>query len=101
MDMIYTTTTGGTVYLNGQRGTLTGLKSEGHTFTHAFVRLDGPVDNDGTYIAPGPMLYVTLGGRKDEGANTWREAVSWRVIDRDEFDRINEIDTLRRDLGWS
>jgi hypothetical protein len=51
----------------------------------------------GSYITPGAMLYVTLGSKTNA---THHEVKTWRVIDRDEFDRINDLDILRRDLGW-
>lgn len=125
-ETLYTEVTGGTVILAGQRGTLTGLQTQrrigtvdGIDTVAAFVRLDGPVDADGRYLAPGPMLYVTLGAKvahctclvvgdsphrswcpSSTGRTVYQEVTGWRVIDRDEFDRINELDVLRADMGW-
>lgn len=97
---LYTEVTGTTAILADQRGTVTGLHTHpAHGTLGAFVRLDGPVDAEGRYIAPGAMLYVTLGARVGERGER-HEVTGWRVINRDEFDRILELDTLRADLGW-
>lgn len=97
---IYTEVTGTTAYLAGQRGTVTGLHTHpAHGTLGAFVRLEGPTDAAGRFIAQGPMLYVALGAKSGDRGQC-HEVAGWRVIDRDEFDRINELDTLRADLGW-
>lgn len=99
-ETLYAEVTGTTCYLNEQRGTVTGLHTHPVQGTlGAFVRLDGPVDERGVYLAPGPMVYVTLGQRVGDRGER-HEVTGWRVIDRDEFDRINTLDELRRDLGW-
>lgn len=98
---IYTEATGTTCYLGGQRGTVTGLHTHpAHGVLGAFIRLDGPTDAAGVYMAPGPMLYADLGRATGERGQ-YHEVTAWRVIDRDQFDRITGLDTLRRDLGWS
>lgn len=102
--------------LAGQRGTVTGTHIELGRLSAVFVKLDGPHDAHGFYIASGPMLFVTLGrqctvgevsgvpahwkGDRDRLTDTY-EVTGWRVIDRDEFDRIHDLDEVRRDLGWS
>lgn len=104
---IYTETTGTTVLLDGQRGTLTGLHRTirpgvtAPTFdtVGAFVRLDGPTDPAGRYMTQGPMLYVALGAQVGDRGER-HEVTGWRVIDRDEFDRITELNTLRVATGW-
>lgn len=106
---IYTETLGTNCLLGGQHGIVTGLiRAPAGTSrdvrprkpTDAFVKLEGPVDTQGRFIAPGHMLHLILGAAR--GARLQRSDVTgWRVIDRDEFDRLNDLDTLRRDLGWS
>lgn len=55
----------------------------------AFVKLD----------ERSAMLYVELGAAAGERRER-HEIVAVREIDRDEFDRLNGIDALRRELGW-
>lgn len=98
-----------TAVLNGQRGTLIELHKEPRPGTTgpwfvvigAFVRLDGPHDHAGRFMTPGPMLYVTL---REEVRSAFevpeRDVTGWRVIDRDEFDRLTGLDVLRCNLGW-
>lgn len=45
----------------------------------------------------GPMLYARLGHTTRENH---RKVLSVRSIEREEFDRLNEIDQYRRELGW-
>lgn len=71
-------------------GYVTGFHKEGPHLVGAFVKV--PVC-DGA----GPMLFVQLGRQVDERHH---EVTSVRVIDRDEFDHLNTLDTLRHDLGW-
>lgn len=100
---IYTETTGCTVILGDQRGTLTELHHEGvgdHRRTvGAFVRLDGPVDAEGRCIAQGPMLYVTL-GKVTGNRGQDHEVTGWRVVTRDDFDHIVGIEDFRASCGW-
>lgn len=99
-DRLYVETTGTTCYLAGQRGTVTGLHTHpAHGVLGAFVQLEGPTDAAGTYLAPGPVLYVELGAAEGDRGQ-WREATSWRVLDRDGFDQLTGLDTLRTELGW-
>lgn len=94
MDAIYAEVEGTTCYVNGERGVVTGLTRAADHRAHvrpvaAFVRLD---ERDA-------MLYLTLGEATGErGVHHTVTAV--REIDREEFDRINGLDRLRRDLGW-
>lgn len=90
MDTIYTEVVGTTCYVNDERGVVAGLHSERRRIIAAFVRLD---ERDA-------MLYVSLGATTGE-RGTWREVVAAREIDREEFDRINGLDTLRREMGWA
>lgn len=88
-DTIYTEVSGTNCYVNGERGVVTGLHRE-KWLLGAFVKLD---ERD-------VMLYVKLGNAcGDRGS--WHEVVSAREIDRDEFDRINTLDVLRREMGWA
>lgn len=91
MDTLYTEVAGTTCYVGGERGIVTGLHREVRWgLVGAFVKLD---ERD-------VMLYVTLGlACGDRGA--WHEVASAREIDRDEFDRINTLDVLRREMGWA
>lgn len=87
-DTIYTEVTGTTCYVGGGRGTVTGLHRNLGRTVAAFVKMDA-----------GPMLYVTLGHATGE-RDAWHTVTDMRRIDRAEFDRINELDTLAHELGW-
>jgi hypothetical protein len=89
-ETIFTGHAGGNCTLKEIHGYVTAFHKEGPHVVAAFVKV--PVC-DGS----GPMLFVRLGRNVDE---THREVVSVRPIDRDEFDRLNTLDTLRHDLGW-
>jgi hypothetical protein len=90
METIYTEAMGTTCYINGERGTVTGLWSTCGHVTGAFVALDERP----------AMLYVMLGAKTGDRGQ-YHETTSAREIDREEFDRINGLDTLRRELGWA
>lgn len=90
MDSIYTEVTGTTCYVDGERGVVTGLHSEGKHLIGAFIRLDESRE----------MLFVSLGKATGE-RRQWHEVMASRRISRDEFDQITTLDTLRRDLGWA
>ncbi|MCF6376934.1 hypothetical protein L2K70_04900 [Nocardioides KLBMP 9356] len=94
-DRIYVGSTPTNCYIGEDHGQVTavvrdpGLAQErDRTPRAAFVHLDD-----------GDMLHVVLGGQFGERRD-WREVVSSRRISRDEFDRLNGLDALRRDLGW-
>lgn len=108
VSLIYTESLGTNCVLGGQQGIVTGLiresrgtsRDEWRKPTDAFVKLEGPADAQGRFIAPGPMLHVSLGEATGD-RRQHSEVLGWRVIDRDEFDHLNDLDTLRRELGWS
>lgn len=89
MDSIYTETLGTTCYLDGQRGTVTGLRHTGRILVGAFV-LMADVDE---------MRYVKLGDPTG-GRGQFHPVQSHRKITRDEFDRLNGLDVIRTELGW-
>ena len=117
MDTISTTGTGTTCYVRGERGVITGLhRAPGlHPRTiGVFVKLD----------ERSAMLFVEVGsqvalcdcGRPDLGkaghhpqcnlsretpAKRHHEITAVREITRDDFDRITELDVLRRETGWA
>lgn len=88
---IYTEVPGTNCIIDGNHGTVTevvrelGLRRQPIA---AFVHLDS-----------GQMLHVAL-GRSTGDRDQWHAVRSFREIDRDEFDRLTEIDVLRRDMGW-
>lgn len=95
MDTIYTESEGTTCYIAGERGIVTGVnRAPDHRANvrpvAAFVKLD---ERDA-------MLYLTLGPATDD-RGAWHTVTAAREIDREEFDRINGLDALRRDLGWA
>lgn len=94
---IYTGHTGCSVEIDGEHGRLTGLHKDGKHIVGAFVHV--PPESS-VHQAPGHMLYVALGRKVIDGAGERHEVFSARLIDRDEFDRLNTLDQLRRDLGW-
>lgn len=85
-DTLYVATTGCTCYLDGQRGTVTGLHNIGGTLVGAFVK-----------TVDGPMVYCNLTAADDESHRT---VVAYHKIDREEFDRITGLDADRVTLGW-
>lgn len=88
---IYVESTPTNCAIAGEHGQVTGIVRDlapRLTPRAAFVHLD-----------EGGMLYVTLGAARGDRSQ-WREVATSRRIDRDEFDRLTEIDTLRRDMGW-
>ena len=90
MDTIYTGSAGTTCYINGERGTVTGFQYTNHGASYlagAFIALDERV----------AMLYVELAATRDERHH---EVTSVREINRDEFDRMTDIDGIRETLGW-
>jgi hypothetical protein len=90
-DVLYTEVAGANCYVNGEHGTVTAIVRDPglrNTVRAAFVHLDS-----------GPMLYVVLGSACGE-RGTWHDVRSSRRIDREEFDRLNTLDQLRRDMGW-
>jgi len=108
---IYTEVTGCTCYLDGERGTMVGMKHGiGHHLDGVFVLM-----NEGgmRYVEVGAKVAACNCGRPSlnrEGHHehcnvprdrkTSHEVRSHREIDRDEFDRLNGIDALRAELGW-
>jgi len=90
VETLFTAHEGGNCTVQGSHGYVTAFHKEGPHVVGAFIKV--PIV-DGA----GPMLYAQLGRTVDE---TLREIVSVRAIDRDEFDRLNTLDELRRDLGW-
>ena len=114
MDTIYTETPGTTCYLDGARGAVTGL----NTTTGINARHIGAFIS----MASGGMRYAELGDliatctcgseplglvehhdrcNLSTGRKTHQEVTAHRLIDRDEFDRLNGLDTLRAELGWA
>lgn len=89
MDTIYVETANTTCYINGEQGIVRGLHYINGYVDGAFVKL---AERD-------VMLYVTTGGVPSQG-KAWREVANAYEIDRDEFDRLNGIVQLRRELGW-
>lgn len=105
-ETIFTGYAGGSCTIKGMHGYVTAFHKEGPHVVAAFVHVppdyrdaDGESVSkvNGVLAAPGRMLLVRLGRSLDE---KHREVVSVRVIERDEFDRLTTLDTLRRDLGW-
>lgn len=91
VETLYTGLAGGNCTLRENiHGYVTGFHKEGPHIVAAFVKV--PICG-----GAGPMLLVRLG--RDIGGQ-YREVVSVHPINRDEFDRLNTLDTLRRDLGW-
>ena len=95
---IYTGHTGCNVEIDGEHGRVTGLHKDGKHIVGAFVHV--PPESS-VHQAPGHMLYVALGRQFGESFEQRHEVLSARLIDRDEFDRLNTLDQLRRDLGWA
>ena len=89
---VYVAVAGCNCIIDGTHGYVTGFHKEGRHLVGAFVHC--PI-KDGK----GPTLYVELGKITGERGEH-REVTSYRVIDREEFDRLNTLDQLRRDLGW-
>jgi hypothetical protein len=89
---VYVAVTGCNCIIDGMHGYVTCFHKEGRHLVGAFVHC--PI-KDGK----GPMLYVELGKITGERGEH-REVTSYRVIGREEFDRLNTLDQLRRDLGW-
>lgn len=89
-EKLYIESTGTTCYLGGQRGTVTGLlHGTGHQLLGAFVLM---ADTD-------EIRYAEISGLTGE-RKTWGIVKSHRAITRDEFDRLNGIDTMRAEMGW-
>lgn len=89
-DRIYTGTAGTTCYINGERGTVTGFvySNGGAAYLDgAFIMLDERPQ----------MLYVEVQATREE---RWHEVTSVRAINRDEFDRLADVDGIREALGW-
>ena len=89
---VYVATPGTNCTIDGMHGYVTGFHKEGPHLLGAFVHV--PIA-----AGKGPMLYVELGATVGD-AGRWREVASFRVIDREEFDQLNDLERLRRDLGW-
>ena len=90
-DHIYVESTPTNCFVDGELGQVTGIVHDlslRRIPRAAFVHLDS-----------GDMLHVVLGAARGE-RDQWREVVASRRIDRDDFDRLTEIDTLRHDMGW-
>lgn len=97
-DLLYVETLGTNCSVGGNHGTVRGLLRRTPSKIDAvFVRMDHPATGaqDG-----GDMLLVTVNPVPIGDRGQWRSVQRWRRIDRPEFDRLNEIDQLRRDLGW-
>lgn len=90
IETLYIETNGTTCYLGGQRGTVTGLlHGTGHHLLGAFVLM---AEKD-------EMRYAEISGLT--GDRNQRAVVKkHRAITRDEFDRLNGLDTMREELGW-
>lgn len=118
MDTISTTgATGTTCYVNGERGTITGFhRTAGlnRRTLGVFVKLDERPAM--LFIEVGSSVAVCDCGRPDldkaghhAQCNLSREApaqhhqeiTAVREITRDDFDRITELDVLRRETGWA
>ena len=114
---IHTEGTGTTCYINGERGTITGLHRTAGLHRRAlgvFVKLnERPVM---LFVEVGSSVAVCDCGRPDLGrsghhiqcnlsretpAKRHHEVTTVREITRDDFDRITELDTLRRETGWA
>lgn len=92
--LVYTECSG-RVFSDGKhRGYVTDFIKDGPHVVGAFAAIPPRHHESGE---PVRMLHVTLG--KTVGDDL-REVVGTRFIDRDEFDRMTELDTLRHDLGW-
>lgn len=83
---------GGNCRVFGVHGSVTGFHKEGKHLMGAYIKV-------AVWDGVGPMLYARL-GRITGDKGDHREVTSLRAIDRDEFDRLEGLDTLRRDLGW-
>lgn len=91
MSTVYIETTPTNCTIDGEHGQVTAIVRDlapRRTPRAAFVHLD-----------MGDMVYATLGEASGDRGQ-WCEVRSFRRIDRDEFDRLNELDTLRSELGW-
>lgn len=72
--------------------------------TNRRVIIDGVIQNviDGAFIrvdGTTTILYVELGELSGDRSD-YREILGWRVIDRDEFDRLTGIADARTAMGW-
>lgn len=117
MDTISTSGTGTTCYVRGERGTITGLhRTAGlnRRTLGVFVKLDERPAM--LFVEVGSPVAVCDCGRPDLGkaghhpqCNLSRETphrrhcevTAVREITRDDFDRITELDVLRRETGWA
>lgn len=91
VETLYTEVPGTNCIVGGRHGVVTEVVRElglRHDPIAAFVHLDS-----------GQMLHVQL-GKSTGDRDQWHEVRTFREIDREEFDRLTEIDTLRRDMGW-
>jgi hypothetical protein len=88
-DHIYVESTPTNCFIDGEHGQVTGI-------VHGPLRIPRAAF---VYLDSGDMLHVVLGQAHDERGQ-WREVVVSRRIDRDDFDRLTEIDTLRHNMGW-
>lgn len=88
-DTLYTEVSGTTAYINNERGTVTALRSMNGRKVGAFIHLD---ERNAT-------IYAELGAPVGD-RNAWHEVATAGEIDRDEFDRMNDMDEIRKALGW-
>jgi len=87
---LYIETMGTYCTLDGERGRVTGVTyGPGHMLTGVFVVME--------YVDEVRYCEVSrLVGERNQHA----EIKTRRAITRDEFDRLNGLDTMRRELGW-
>jgi hypothetical protein len=94
-DLIYVEVAGTNCILDGKRGIVTSIHYSpiDHSVDGAFVGWDD-----------GGTAYVTTGrhaGEKRSGGHwTHREVESVRDIDREEFDVLSGLASIRKELGW-
>lgn len=89
-DRLYLRTTGTTCYLDGARGTVTGLHYETGKLIGAFVQM----------AESGKMVYCFLDRSTMSTDVSYCDVHRVREIDRDTFDQITGLDQDRVDLGW-
>lgn len=91
-DAIYTQVAGTTGYIKGERVTITRIGRRGGAVAYAYAALDE---------RPG-MLLIEFGRATQiqSGQPIWHEVIGSREIDRDEFDRLNHMDSVRHEMGW-
>ncbi len=89
---VWTRSPGCNVTVGDWSGYVTGFQHDGPRLVGVFVC--APPESS---VEKVQMLHVRLGLKVDESRH---EVHDWCYLTRDEFDRITELDDLRRDLGW-